>query len=331
MDRLPTVIFRSPARCMLFFPGSLLELSPDVPALTPAPASGEMAFTVWSMEVGRVSIPALHRLRFENGLVKDCTLKLIDWGDALEAFIEPLPIMRAPDNAPRLLDSCGFAYKDSRAGAELYLDGGLRIAFAPERGEAFSVPLGEGTGGSLRTVDLGREVMLAVLGETERGMRLIMLDRNAETLLDEEGSFADISDGSPTIVRSLPSARGLEKRIRFELSPRGFVKSGEETGFFTHPERPPDTDADRALCFFEELALGFERGWRGLLSGGLSGTGEEELRGFLGSWSKAAVYPMEEPEGTVTAGLYEDGDTIIRPRRFRLVFEDGAISDLFEL
>ena len=104
-----------------------------------------------------------------------------------------------------------------------------------------------------------------------------------------------------------------------------------ETGFFTHEEVRPDNDADTALSFFEELKFGFAPGWRSALSEGLEGAGEGELRDYVGEYSSAAVYPVEEPQGAVTVGLMEGGGMIARPRRFSLSFRDGRITDITEL
>ena len=316
---------------MLGFTGAWLELLPNVPAICPAPADGEVVFTLWSL--GRVegAAPELHRIRFHEGRAVESTIGLIDWGDVVEADAGPRIDRNEPPAQPRLLSSADFYYKEARAKAELYLDGGLRLCISPERAEAFSIPLGEGTGGSLRTVDMGREVMLAVLGETGDGMRLLMLNKDAETLLNEEGSRAEISGGLPTVIQRLESRRGLERRLRYELSQRGFVKTEDELGFFTRPENAPKTDAETALCFFEELLLGYEEGWRKALSGQIAGAGEKELREFIGGYSKAAVYPLEEPLGSVTAGVFGEGETIVRPSRFRLVFGDGIITDIVGL
>ena len=216
MDRIPSVIFKSRSGCVIDLFGARTEILPGVPTLVPASGLGELVFAVYA-PFGVPCVPTVHRIRFHEGCPTDTTLPLIDWGDAVEALAEPVPYEAFRSPVPRLVSEAEFIYKGSPAKAELYVDGALRLALAPDRGEAFSISLGYGVGGSLKPLDMGRERVLSVLAKTDGGMRLIIVDTNAEIMLDESGSAAEIGDGYPTLIAALPSVRGLERRTRYEL------------------------------------------------------------------------------------------------------------------
>lgn len=331
MEIIPSVILKSSSGCVIGMGGSLRELLPNVPVLAPLDIDGRLLFTIWGPPGDAGYIPAAHGISVSNGGVSS-TLPVTDWDGAYEVRVEPLACRPYSFVPPKLLDSADYYYKQERAKVELYLDGGLRIAVTPASGGAFSVPVGEGRGGRLRTLDMGRDKVLTVLAEKENGMRLVILDRAAETLLDVEGDKAEISDGMPAVIRRLPSVRGFERRIRYELTGNGFTQSSEETGFFTAEEHTPEGEGEIALAFFQELKLGEHEMAMEYLSNELKeAASANELKAFIGDYEEAALYPFEEPLGCVTVGLLSEGAAVRKARKFRLRFEYSLITDVEEL
>ena len=311
----------------------MLELEPGVPVLTPFFSSGEIGFSVWGSgdRSGSIPIPVLHRIRIGDPGSIAGTVPMIDWGDVIEAGVEPLYFRPYVQTEPRPMGSVQYYFGDAKAKAELYVDGGLRLALTPRGGEAFSIPLGPGTEGRMQLMDVGRETVLAVIASCGDRMRLILLNKNAEILLEETGTFAGIADGYPCTYEMLGTIRGHERRKRFEYANGSFAPKDESIGFYHAAEREPESDAERAIDLIERLRFGIE-GWRGAMTSELAeGTTESELAAFLGDYDRAAVYPMEEPGGRVTIGLISGDDNPAHPRKFVFVFSDGLLTDIEEL
>ena len=331
MKGLAALIIRPKEECVIGIGGALLSLKAGEPLVYPAPQDEETVFTVWGRPGGSC-IPEAHRLSMEDGAVKEATLPVTDWGGAAEIEVRPRSFKAPLGSEPKTIAETGWFSGDRRAKAELYSDNGLRLAVTEDGGDTVSFPLCEGTGGSLRTVDFGFARLLAVRAVSDEGERLILINRDREKVFEAAGDRADISEGAPTVIESLGTVRGHERRTKYEYSAGAFVPVKVETGFFTHDANELKTEARIALAAVEEAKLGLPS-WREALSEELDGMlGENGLIDFLGCFGRVGLYPLEEGAGRVTLGLFGEGEgNISRPRKILFTFREGRIDDIEEL
>ena len=323
MRTVKTIVITAKASCCVMAGGGFTRLERGEKLLLPAESTGENFFTVWGMDG---ALPALAYIRTENGAAAEANIPVIDWGDVIEAEAAPIPREPFSPEKPTVADAVDYFLGERRARAELITGGGLSLALTPSGGRPEVFALGEGRGGSLRVLDVGSARLLAVRTETRAGERLIMLDNEAETLLDIEGDAAIVEDGRPTAIKALPSVRGLERRERYEFTRGGFSALPLETGFFINKEREPENEAEAALSIAEEIGLGWDERWKGLVD-----FEPDTVRDFLGDFGEARLWPMEEKDGRVTVGLLEGESVIRRPRRLVFVMEKGRLSDIEEI
>lgn len=331
MRSVEALVFMAEEDCVLGLGGVFTALSAGVPFIYPAPWDSELAFTVWGAPDGS-SIPAAHRLRIGNGSLEFATLPAVDWGSAAEIMVSPIGLPKAAPKTPLLLSEAKWFAGERRAKAELYSDNGVRLAISPEGGEPYSYPLGEGCEGSLRTVDFGFARLLSVRLKAGKGERLLLIDQKQEKVFEAAGDEAFLDEGVPTVIESLGTVRGHERRTRWEYRGGGFVPEGSETGFFTRAERAPESLSERAASAAEEARLGLPS--RGeFISEELQGMlGENGLADFLGDFETVSAYPLEEGAGLATIGLFGKREgNIARPKKLLFTFREGLIDDIEEL
>ena len=336
MRMMPTLILTATGSCVVCCGNGAAKLERNESLLIPCGADAEVFFTVWGRETpadsGRKAIPQMHSVRFENGKAVYSDADAIDWGDAAEVFAVPCCIIGQERERPRFLDSAEFYYRDRRSGAELYRDGGIKLVFTPTGADPLELSLGRGESGSLRVLDVGSDRLLAALIDSDKGKRLVLIDRSGGILLDEEGSAASISDGYPTVIRSLGTVRGHSVKTRYEYSGGTVKEADSATGFFLKEEMIPQSDAETALALAEEIRLGLFRPddyrFAGSLDGEVSG---EELRSFFGEYDAERLCPLVIEPGKVVLGLYKKAPGIVTARKFAFAFSEGAIADVEEL
>ncbi len=329
---LTTILIKTLIPCAVCAGGALSPVDRDRPLVLPAPADGDVLFTVWGTEPGAPAIPYAVHISLKGGRAVGANIPAVDWDGLIEIAVTPLIEKRFVPQKPKLIDSAEFTYASKPARAELYCGNGLSLMLAPRGGNAVYFDLGEGENGRLRVLDMGSARVLTVTAETERGGRIAVLGRDAEILLDEEGSAgAGIADGLPSVTDALRSVRGLERRTRFELKNGVFVSLERELGFFTHDEHIPGSEAERALAAAEDALIGTGTETEFMSEELKAGLGGAALKAFFGDYSKAFLYPVEEREGRVTVGLASEDGLVARPRRFVFAFEGGLISDIEEM
>ena len=335
MKQMQLIVFTSKSPCYIDFGGAFYLISPEEPLAVPynkIDPSG-LVFTVWgsgNVPEGKLAVPALHRIAFEEGRAAGDTIRTVDWGDITEAEVEPLFIPLEQREEPRLIDSLEIPYSGGGAKAELYTDNGLRLLITPREGEQFSIALGEGSGGRLFRYDIGPERLTAVRMKSENRERLILLNGMLEKVLDVSGTQALIEDGAPAVYEELGTIRGHRRKTNYELSGGAFKKKRELTGFFGREPNEPAGASAKALALVQELRLGIE-GWNAPLIGGpLEDASREELQGFLGEYDSELAYPAEEPEGRATVGLVKGGGVRLYPKKILFEFVNGVITDIKE-
>ena len=329
MPGLKSLVISSKRPCAVFCGEGRFRLEGGSRTVIPAAPDSELFLTVWGEGEG-IQVPSLVYIRLEKGEAVRSNMPVIDWGDVLELSAEPVSIPTEPQGRPRLLDAAEAVFGGRSVKAELFEERGLFVALTPQGRSPASFALGEGRGGSLSVLDVGRERLLVVKTETGRGERLVVMSFEAEILLDAEGDRAAVMDGRPTVIDRLGTVRGHERRTVYEFTGGRPVKLPEEIGFFEGAERIPASDAERALSIAEDVSLGTER-WRELISPELAaGLGGNEMKEFLGDFSAARLYPLEEPEGRATVGLTDGKGPVMRPRRLVFTFSKGLVADVEE-
>ncbi|MBO4848041.1 MAG: hypothetical protein J5586_02710 [Clostridia bacterium] len=296
----------------------------------PAPKDGGAFFTVWGIgeREGSIPVPTLHSIVFKDGAPVSATLPVVDWGGVAQVEVKPAYLPSRGYEIPKLLDTLDLGSRNSRAKAELYRDGVLRLNISGQ-GEAVTLAVGEGESGSLGLLDVGSARLVYVHVAKREGERLIMLGPDTETLLDIEGDKATVIDGRPTCIKALGTVRGHERRLMYEYANGSFGRPREEIGFFTRERREPRSDGERALALVEEAGMGLGEEWRSFLTPDLSKElGSEELRSFIGEFAAAKLCPLSADVPVV--GVMGSGGMIMRPRMFSFVFEDGLIEDVRE-
>ena len=333
--QVPVIVFTAKSPCGIDFGGAYVRIDTQASfALPYSKVNGELLFSVWpcgEYDETTIPVPALHAISFKDGRAESGSLSIIDWGDIIEAAVEP-KLYRVPRREePRLLDTMDFGFENGRARAELYTDSGLRLSVTPRTGERFSLALGSGTGGRLNDYDIGSKRLLTVSATEEEKERLILLNEKLEKVLDICGKRARIEEGAPVLYEDLCTVRGHERRTVYELIGGAFRQSKTETGFFGGEAHEPKGASEAALAFMEELRLGLE-GWDELLHGGeLEGASKEELIEFFGEYGAELAYPAEEPEGRATIGLINEKARCVYPRKFLFMFLHGRLMDINEL
>ena len=333
MPHVPSIILSSVKDCFICSGDSWFELPAHVPVALPMSNNREMFFSVWCSGSNEgITVPTFIRITAENGRFASVGgSMLIDWGDVAQVIVEPQIYKPYRPLPPRLIDSMDFFLRERRATAELYIDGGLRLALTPADGETFSFALGDGIDGSLKRMDVGSTVLLLVKFRTSTSEGLMLIDRNADVLLSVEGDHAELTEGYPTVYSDLKTVKGYQRRVRYEYLNGRFAEASNDIGFFTTTPRELLNNADRALCLVEELKLEKPE-WKNLMSSELAAESTQNaLAEFFGPYHHAAAYPVEEPEDRVTIGLFDGTNGIQRPRKFLFRFERGLVSDIEEL
>lgn len=332
---LTSLILSSGTGCAVERGGCFYPVSKELPLILPAGENETAVFTVWGRMAGdlrEIPIPRFVRIAIENGKAVSSDVPVINWGDVLEAEAEPLYVDVKPKIRPGILDALEASFGGERIRAELFYDNGLNIAYYRDGARPVSMAIGEGESGKLRVLDVGSARFIAVRAAVPEGKRLVLLDREGVSVLDETGTDADVIEGFPTVTEALPSVRGLLRRTRFAFSKGAFTGLPPETGFFGKDEHIPASDAERAVSIAEELRIGYEERWRGLVYADLSEALEgDALKRFLGEYDAVRPHPVEEREGRVTVGLISKNGLVMTPRKFLFVFEGGLLTDVEEL
>lgn len=331
---IKTLLLKAKGPCVVMTRGGGSRLDIGQCLLLPTTENGEELFFVWpDQKEGRIPVPKAERILTEDGKTVFSTVRVIDWGCAVEIELVPLYAKLPEKRPPVLLDSTEFYLGDRRARAELTLNNGLQLRLITRDGEEKPIPLGDGVSGSLRVLDVGSARLLTVGIETDDGrQRLVILDPKGSVLLDSEADRALVEDGYPTAITRLGTVAGHEKRTRYEYSGGGFRIADERIGFFTHETKRPSFPGEAALAFVQELSLGLWEEAGSRLSPELSEElDEDSIRAYLGEFDLAALAPFEEGEGRATVGLFEKGELISFPRAFVFTLEDALITDITEL
>ena len=333
METIPTLILTARSDCIVLLGTCGHQLDAGGRLVFPAPFDGEIVFTAWGIRDGceLIPIPMLARIRFSNGSVIGSTLSVVDWGFAAEAEISLPTIPRDRCDMPLLLDSKEIPFGGKTAKAELYRDGVIRLGISGRGMDPVTLAIGEGRSGSLGVLDVGSERLINISISSGYGERLILLNGEAETLLDISGDTAEVIDGLPTAITGLDTVRGHEKKQSFEFAGGSFRSPKEEIGFFTHSPHEPEDDRERALSVIEEAHIGIDEEWMRFVDPELAKelTGGA-LRDFLGLFDKAKLAPVTEPAGRVTVGLIDNGLLISRPRLLSCVMSGGMLTDIEE-
>jgi hypothetical protein len=265
-----------------------------------------------------------------GGSLAESDIPAVDWGGAVELFPKP-PLVSIRPPVRRVLDRARFRMGEKQAEAELVSGFGVSLELKTPGAAPLIIPLGVGNEGSLRTIDFGFARCLTAHVMGEEGETLAAVSPEGELLLNIGGESASISEGVPTLISSLGTRRGHERRTRWEISSGSFTPREDGPGFYTHEPFELINETDRAAALIEETALGLFP--PELLTPALrSSAGEEGLKEYLGEFSRVLVHPLEEPRGSVTLGLVrsEEGN-IARPAKFRISFSEGLIDDVAEL
>ncbi len=331
MKQVSTLIIRSMKGCALQTEGGFTELTAGVPLLIPVPEEGSIRFCVWPLcrQDGSIPVPEYHFIRLSQGRVEGSTARIYDWNGVYEAEVEP-HYFKPGAQESKLLDKADYYFGERKAAAELYLDGGVRLAVSPYGAEPFSMPIGPGEGGGLRVFDTGGERLLAVRVFKEAGQRLVLIDRSASVVLDLEADEADVAEGYPFTVMNVDPVIGLQRRVRYVSSGGAFKAEQERAGWFTSEKKPPVTEQERAFAFLEYVKYG---SWDELdgIAAKVILSDRDALSEFVGDFSELRPYPVEEPPGRVTAGAISEKSLVTAPRRLSVVFEDGLVCDVAEL
>ena len=333
MNRASTLILSSEKEVCVFLGTAMYAVSKGRPLFLPVERDAELYFTLWSVSDNNAvcfAVPALHRIRIEEGRAVDSSIRVFDWEGVIEGELEPKILTMPVSAKPMLLDRTEYVFGERKATAELYRDNGLRLALTPAGGETFSFPVGEGDEGRLGVIDTGRTRLLTVNAKAGRTERLVIVDPRADIVFEGEADVAGITEGYPTLIRELNTVRKHQQMERYSLSSSGAELYDRRIGFFTRASIDPQGGAETVLSVIQELRLGVYD-----LSYGISGelaaeTSVSDLKAYFGEFDAERLYPAEEGEGRVTVGLYNDVGRIIKPRRFLFELSDGLISDIRE-
>ena len=334
MERAAAVIFTSQDECCVFVSGTAFRVAPGEPLIIPVSRSGEMVFTLWSINDGAnaaIPVPVLHRIAFGKDSAASASLAIVDWQDVIEVELVPAYALSQTAQTPFSLDKTEYFYGEQRAAAELYRDGGLRLALTPRGGETFSLSLGAGSDGRLSVVDAGSSRLLTVSAVHGKKQRLILLNSKAETVFDAEADEAHIEDGCIALITNLGTVKGHSRKERYTYSNAGTRLISSEIGFFTSTGISPGTEAEKALSVVQEIRLGIYDGREFLADELASSVGADSLREYFGEYDGERIYPAEEQTGKATVGLTSGNGRIVTPRRLVFEFSEGLITDIREL
>lgn len=315
---------------------------------------------------GRLQICAELDLDIRTGALtaKRNGISIYDWSCETEAerVFELVPDFPASDRRlpAELIDKLDFEDSETMSVSfggskkvSLYRDDGLRL-MVEESGREKGFIIGEGENGSLKMLDAGFErfIICHAVGckdcdaGSEKHEKLIVLNDAFEHFGTVSGSSCFIEDGLLTAIDELGTALGHQSRRRYELCASGLRPIGEsersgetegeyqnemaigEVGFFTHPQRRPDSDAETALALLECLLLGRENEALSLLTSDLKrGLDFDGLCKFFGDFDEARTAPFATEEHLAIVGAVHCGCV----KAFGFDFENGLISDVSEL
>ena len=372
---VPLIIIKSKASCAVETSCGFRLCGRGRNAVVACEAPTLEFFKVWWMEESSdaICIPRICCIRIEKAdsiasgahqgklIVSACGCRALDWGNGIievELFNRKNNIASTPNVA--LLDSADIVYKGARARAELYCDSGIRLAVTDERSRAQTCfYLGQGNNGKLDKYDTGSRRLLTVRfwGGADSlscdTQHLLILDENANSMLDIEGDIANIIAGYPTAVKRLDTVRGHERHARYEYASGAFTLKENEVVLSEDAGAAPSDSPARALCIVEAVGLGRYDEARAYMSGELSnGLDDNDIKSFFGSFEKAALLPCAEGllmkddynegtgEQTITVGVISKDDMSLQeqnrfsehkaicPRLYRITMRQGMAYDI---
>ncbi len=272
------------------------------------------------------ALPVTRRLRFEGGVLEAGSVaddvRITVWGNMFEVCLSPVIIPMPAQRGAKSFGSIRFASHTGAVTVELIWDSGLRLVVTPAgEGVPFAFDIGEGNSGTLASLDVGRERLLAVSITADIGERLLLLDPSFDTLLDVSGATAGIYDGYPTVT----DGDGLScyrRRTRYEYRAGSFTALADEFA--------PMANESIALRFCEAALLKRFDEALALLSDDL-GLDASDISDFLGEFKFCRYAPSCSSAGSDIVGLFEQEQTVMRPRLMRFELSNELITDIEEI
>ncbi|MBR4435911.1 MAG: hypothetical protein IKS90_07460 [Clostridia bacterium] len=285
-------------------------------------------------------------IKIENGiktLLLDSTYRdnaeLIDWGFDLYELEPRFLFYRSRPLPPQTLDEAEFVSNGNRCELTLFTDNGLLLE-TRSCGAERTYSLGAGQGGTLRTLDTGKAVILIVECETvcedktmlprpEKMKRVLIINENFETVGEIRSSNCRFEDGYLISIEPLGTVLGHEARRMYELTENGAAELSDEAevGFFSHEKTTPKDGVETAVAFLECLLLGREDECLSLISQGLANrTDYDTICEFFGDFDRCKKTPFCSQNGAVTVGTVSDETA----RAYVFDVENGLIRDVSE-
>ncbi len=326
---MPVLIIRSGIPCYIEAHGGLYYCSSCEPVVMSCPEGGEAVFKAWGAgsDPGKIFIPTLFgfKARKDYGgggageAISVFGCDAIVWGDTIELLVKPRTIFDTGECA-KSLASAPFVYKGMAAEAELLCDGRMMLAVRPAKtAEAFSLTLGRADEGRLGQYDTGRSRLLtislkgSVLSPGDGKQRLIILNENAEAILDVVGDEAAVVEGYPQ-KRELIGRHSLlfaTQKYRYEKGK--FVSKGIIRSIGSKENGQTDSAESVALSFTEFVQWGEFQSARGLMTEELSSRlDDNDISEFFGEFNRIESYPAlnhyeENDIQRCTIGIFNDG------------------------
>lgn len=366
---MPLIYFTSCEDCVIETDSGRCLCQKDGGALCPLRKGEESIVKIWGVNrtfgdladpvhdgVEIVSVPRICLFDFTSGGDASCRraraegCSLIDWGAFYEAKVSPVCIKIGAYCSPIKLDEATFGVRSGEMKAELYLDGGLRLSVSHRnRKDSVYFGIGRGITGRLGIIDVGSKRLLTVSTEDissygKRAERMIIVDENAETLLDISGDKVTIADGMAESITALDGSVCAKLVRRYDINDKGGFDLKEERTEPVFGEEAAPNSMDTALCFISELARGRYKEARRYLSDDLSeAIGDESLSDFFGSFSKALPMPTpnellgfrSESEDAAVIGLFDkleaEAGGLAVPKLFSFRIPGRVITDVSEI
>ena len=270
----------------------------------------------------------------------------IDWGGIVEIEVSASVLLHENLCTPVKLNETEMRFRGSAATASVYRDNGIRLAITPKgRGEQMYFGICGGFNAKLGKLDVGSKSLLTV-AVNDMDMhgkpigRLIVVNDNAEAVLELSGDIVEIADGCVDKIDKIDAVSGLERRTRYDHRNVAFALLRDDIGHFTEKERKPVKQTEITAELIMRIKYSQFNEARKLLSAELSeALDDETIKAFFGSFERVVFKPCpiigesgdSELVSTIVAGLIDEEPSVgsvVRPRQLAVSLQGGLITDI---
>lgn len=330
---VPLIVIRSATHSLIEVNGQILgECLPGSHVAMPAGDTGD--YYISSTPLEGAGWPTTRKLSLKQGAAlppKGDNVELCSWpGGVYEVcFCAASPAAPLAD-FPRQLDQLSFSCGRTRRTLTLYYEGGLRLLMEDEN-KSSCISLGPGDYGTLALYTAGGRQFAAVITHEGSVSHLLMLDINAEAVLEISAAEVFLEQDCIAAIDDLGTVMGHQRRRKFIYSAGEFSAVRPETGFFTREYVFPKNNGLLVRAFAEAVREGFREEALSYLTEDLRRDFPfDEIRHFLGNFQSCRP-PLSDKSGALLGLITSEGSRVSSARLYEFKFENGLISDIAEV